>query len=471
MFFNSFEKKSNQNCVKNNTKMAEKKKNGDPNIVSADPAKDFFVSMLIKDITLKDAIGDLVDNSVDAIKAKSTNNSDLTGYKIKIELGSDYFTISDNGFGMDAKVARETAFNFGKTDQHKLIDRSIGQFGIGMKRAFFKLGSKIVVKSTAKTSQFELTIDVPEWLKEPTKWEFEFDKGTLKENITNKINMTGLSVHITNLSFDSRTSFSDLTFIDKLQKEIALEHMLNINKGLVVEINGHILKSSQITLVNNDKIKPTFWEKIEQEQSVKILAGISTKDSEEGGWYIFCNDRLILAKNKTADTVWTGAKGDGVPLWHAQYFRFRGYVFFEANDSSNLPWNTTKTGMDLDSPYYKEVRSKMISMTKQVMDLLDKLKEEKEKDNPEDNQTLNKEVEKSLKSTVPVTKILTTSKELNNKFHYPVILFNPPKKTNVVKISYQVTKERFDAVKQYSGKSDPNTIGLMTFNYYYDNEI
>ncbi len=373
------------------------------NVVDADPAKEFFVSMLIKDITLRDAIGDLVDNAVDAIKARAIDSMDLSDFEIEIKLSKTHFSISDNGYGMEAKVARETAFNFGKAIEHKLIDNSIGQFGIGMKRAFFKIGSNIHVKSTAATSQFELTIDVPEWLKSPKLWKFEFDPGTLKERIKNAPAKTGLKINISNLSFDSKSSFGDATFIDKLQKEIEMEHMLNINKGLTIKVGDYTCKASAITLVNNDKIKPTFWEKTLKDQSVKILAGIASKDSEDGGWYIFCNDRLILGKNKTDETVWTGTRGgDGVPLWHAQFHRFRGYVFFEAKDSSNLPWNTTKTGMDKDSPYFKEVRSKMITMTRSVMELLDMLKEENEKDNPEENRTLNHEVEKSLKATVPV---------------------------------------------------------------------
>lgn len=448
--------------------MPTKPVKADPHIVHADPAKGFFVSMLIKDITLRDAIGDLVDNAVDAIKAKANDPDDLSGFEIEIKLGKS-FSITDNGIGMEAKVARETAFNFGKADKHQLIDNSIGQFGIGMKRAFFKLGNNIQVKSVAPTSEFELTIDVPDWLKEPKKWEFEFD--SFKEKEKNASDKTGFSIHITDLSFDSKTSFSDKTFIDTLQKEIALEHMLNINTGLKITIDGLTLKANQITLVNDEKIKPTFWEKSGKGQSVKVLAGISTKDAEDGGWYIFCNSRLILAKNKNEETVWTGSKGDGVPLWHAQYFRFRGYVFFEAEDSAKLPWNTTKTGMDLDSPYYKEVRAKMISMTRQVMELLDKLKEEKEKDNPEENQKLNKAVEKSLKSTMPVVEILEHTKKLNNKFHYPVSLFNPPEKHNSVKIAYQVSLEKFEAVKQQSGESQPKEVGLFTFNYYYENEI
>lgn len=452
--------------------MATQKKVNNLNIVIADPAKSFFVSMLIKDITLRDAIGDLVDNAVDAIKAKAKDSLDLKGYKIEINLGKTNFSISDNGFGMEADVARKYAFNFGKSKSHKLIEKSIGQFGIGMKRAFFKLGNKIHVKSVAATSQFELTIDVPVWQKEEKKWEFEFDKETLKEGIKNNTSKTGFEIHISNLSFDSETSFADKTFIDTLQKEISLEHMLNLNKGLAIKINGQPLKSTEINLVNDKSIKPTYLEQISKDKSVKILAGISAKEKgEDGGWYIFCNDRLIVAKDQSKETGW----GDDLPRYHAQYHRFRGYVFFEAKDSSNLPWKTTKTGMDLDSPYYKEVKAKMINMTRQVMDLLDKLKDEKTLDNPDENQTLNKSVEKSLKATVPVTKILEQLKQskivLNNKFHYPVALFNPPNKSKVVKIAYQVSHDRFEAIKQKMDETNPKEIGLQTFNYYYDNEI
>jgi Histidine kinase-, DNA gyrase B-, and HSP90-like ATPase len=447
--------------------MAISNKLSNPNIVAADPAKGFFVSMLIKDITLRDAIGDLVDNAVDAIKARAKDVNNLKGYNIVINLSKNSFSISDNGFGMEAEIARKYAFNFGKSNSHKLIDKSIGQFGIGMKRAFFKLGTKIHVKSVSASSQFELSIDVSEWQKEEKKWEFEFDKGTLKEKIKNNTSKTGLEITISNLSDDSKTSFTDKTFIDTLQKEISLEHMLNINKGLIIKIDGYTLKSNQITLVNDSKIKPSFWEKNTKDKNVKILAGVSTKDADEGGWYIFCNDRLIIAKNQHKETGW----GDGVPKYHAQYHRFRGYVFFEAKDSSNLPWNTTKTGMDMDSPYFKEVRSQMIIMTLQVMDLLNKLKEEKEKDNPEEVQTLNIAVEKSLKSAVPVTEVLKKSKVLNSKFHYPITLFNPPAKSKVVKIAYQVSQERFEAVKQQMEENNPKEVGLKTFKYYYDNEI
>ena len=130
--------------------------NGERLTVHANPAKSFFVSMLIKDITLRDAIGDLVDNAVDAIKACAEDKNDLSGYKVVVTLDENEFTISDNGQGMSTDISRTTAFNFGKAKDHKLIENSIGQFGIGMKRAFFKIGSFISVHSVTKKSKFDI---------------------------------------------------------------------------------------------------------------------------------------------------------------------------------------------------------------------------------------------------------------------------------------------------------------------------
>lgn len=309
--------------------------NGERLKVQANPAKSFFVSMLIKDITLRDAIGDLVDNAVDAIKAVAAEKNNLKGYSVEVVLDENSFFIKDNGQGMSTEVARTTAFNFGKAKEHKLIDNSIGQFGIGMKRAFFKIGTSIAVHSVTSDSQFDIDINVPAWLS-LDKWEFSFKEDTLQEK-TPQNGATGFSVRITDLSDDAKASFVNGQFVNLLQKEIEYEHMLNIGKGLTIIINGYKLRETNVALVYNNEIKPTYWEKVTDDLTVKIMAGISTKSEDEGGWYVFCNDRLILAKDKSANTVWTGSKGDGVPLWHAQYHRFRGFVFLRQKTLQSFP--------------------------------------------------------------------------------------------------------------------------------------
>lgn len=438
--------------------------------VKADPAKSFFVSMLIKDITLRDAIGDLVDNSVDAIKSCVSDQNNLSGYKVVISLNGDSFSITDNGQGMSTEVARTTAFNFGKTAEHKLIDNSIGQFGIGMKRAFFKIGSQISVHSTTFDSKFDIVINVPEWLEEDV-WEFSFKEDTLQEHVA-QTEATGFKVFINSLSDDAKTSFQNEKFVNQLQKEIEYEQMLNIEKGLEIIINDYKLKPTSINLVCNSEIKPTYWEKEADGLSVKIMAGISSKNDEEGGWYIFCNDRLVLAKDKSPNTVWTGSRGDGVPLWHAQYHRFRGFVFFEAKDSSKLPWNTTKTGMDMDSPAYQKVRAQMILMTKQVMELMDKLKSEKEKDNPANEQKLNISVDQAVKNNkVSVLALRADASSLPNKFIFPDDLYSPAGKRSQINIQYFVPKDKFQKVKTVLKVKTVKEVGIATFDYYYENEL
>ena len=140
---------------------------------------------------------------------------------------------------------------------------------------------------------------------------------------------------------------------------------------------------------------------------------------------------MILGPDTTEVTGWTGGKGKGskgerkvkeLPKYHDQFFRFRGYVFFNAKDSSKLPWNTSKTGMDKDSPHFIFVRTQMIIMAKQVKSLMDDLKKEREKGNPKENQTLNNKIETAR--IVEVKEILNHKTELAEVYVYPKNLLN-----------------------------------------------
>ena len=154
-------------------------------IVDAEPTKDLFIEMLVRDIDLRAAIIDLVDNSIDGArdaarqkKGKSSASVPLSKYFLKIETGPTSLTLTDNCGGISLKDAKEYAFRFG-AHKKRDIDNSIGQFGVGMKRAFFKLGSAFEVTSTTQNSRFVLPVDVPRW-SESKKWEFllqEVDEG------------------------------------------------------------------------------------------------------------------------------------------------------------------------------------------------------------------------------------------------------------------------------------------------------
>lgn len=60
--------------------MAKHKPEGqseDPNKIVGIPSKELFIDMLVKDLSLRDAIGDLVDNSVDAANKNATDKKNV----------------------------------------------------------------------------------------------------------------------------------------------------------------------------------------------------------------------------------------------------------------------------------------------------------------------------------------------------------------------------------------------------------
>ena len=56
---------------------------------------------------------------------------------MNIAFSNDRFELTDNCGGFDKKTAGDYAFRFGRPDERPSADHSIGQFGIGMKRAQF----------------------------------------------------------------------------------------------------------------------------------------------------------------------------------------------------------------------------------------------------------------------------------------------------------------------------------------------
>src|SRR5206468_348474 len=134
----------------------------DPKRINASPTKEFFIYMLTRDIPLTRAILDLVDNSVDGAR-RMRANGDFTGLSVRMELDRTHFKIADNCGGIPVDIARNYAFRFGRPREAPATPGSVGQFGVGMKRTFFKLGRHFKVASVTASSRFTIDIDVERW--------------------------------------------------------------------------------------------------------------------------------------------------------------------------------------------------------------------------------------------------------------------------------------------------------------------
>ena len=83
---------------------------------AANPTKEFFVSMLTRDISIEDCILDLIDNSVDAAWESEGGSlpgiepsSRLDGYTVELTIRPDKFEIRDNCGGLSLEDATQYA--------------------------------------------------------------------------------------------------------------------------------------------------------------------------------------------------------------------------------------------------------------------------------------------------------------------------------------------------------------------------
>jgi hypothetical protein len=359
---------------------------------SANPTKAFFVRMITRDISLEDCILDLIDNSVDAAWQRQGarpmslgDKTKLTKYKIEIEAQANLFTITDNCGGITLDDAAEYAFTFGRRDDDPHEKYSIGVYGIGMKRAIFKLGTKIKIRSTyenkrGKTEAFAVPIDVKSWLEdtEASSWDFDIESDKSLES-------PGVKIQVSTLTGETATSFSDPAFVQRLRRTIARDYTLHLHRGLTISVNGENIQGWSIEMREGSSFAPmriSYKDKVQvieddktklEVVNVEILAGMAApppettdpdeKDPKESrsGWYVACNGRIVLAANKTDVAGWST---DDWPKWHPQYEGFLGLVLFSSENAKLLPLTTTKRSVDTSSAVYRAAMPRMRDVSK-----------------------------------------------------------------------------------------------------------
>ena len=362
-----------------------------PNIINASPTKEFFIHMLTRDIPLTRAILDLVDNSVDgARRLRPEGNYDRLW--VRIELDSKHFRIADNCGGISVEVAREYAFRFGRPKEAEGTPGSMGQFGVGMKRTFFRLGRHFVVRSTTTDSRFTVDVDVDKWMADgdsPESWHFKFTE--LETGLRIKEKDTGTVIEVDRLLQNVADAFSLGNFQSRLAEEMSHAHALTLDRELAITLDRLPIKHDPQELFASKLLKPGYVEKSYTSEvlagksgppvQVKLYAGVSERSLHDGGWYVFCNGRLVLRADQTDMTVW--GERNQMRMYHPDFAFFRGFAYFDSDDGSLLPWTTTKTGVDTDAPIYKAVQREMIEMTKPVLAFLSQLAKEKAMEGPE----------------------------------------------------------------------------------------
>ena len=362
------------------------------------PTKAFFANMLTRDIELKDAMLDLLDNCVDGLmrsipSAKLKEEKPYSSHWAKLTFTRDRFIIEDNCGGIDKALARQSAFRMGRTSldlaAHKSIP-TVGTYGIGMKRAIFKMGRSAVVSSATKTDAFKVVIP-PTWFKDEENWNLALQPiQRTSRTLGTRIEVTDLLPTIAR-QFTVNAAF-ELEFVKLVSEQFALI----IQKGFEVYVNGKRIKPKPFRIVSvalqgyTGGVAPFLFrgtiDNVEIDLSVGFYKPVpdpneldeedddaGTFNSDESGWTVICNDRVVLSHDTTTLSGWGVS---GVPSFHNQFIAIAGMVRFLSNDASKLPLTTTKRGIDLNSDIYLRIRDKMQEGTKFFTSYTNKLKKD-----------------------------------------------------------------------------------------------
>ncbi len=337
------------------------------------PTKQFFVSMLTRDITLADAILDLVDNCLDgALRIANGSNVDYSKHFVKIRLSEKNFLIEDNCGGIPRNVARNYAFKMGREpdDDRDRENETIGMYGVGMKRAIFKMGRDAIVRTRYEDDSFEVPIS-SEWL-DNKNWEplpiMTIEKPT-------QLSSPGTVIEVQNLYPGVAKHFTNDAFINELTTSLSEHFTMFLHRGLVISVNDAPVVPVNVEVLVTDEgdgPAPYVFQKEIDEVCVSITVGLNTgrglPDDEDdspdferdrsaatAGWTVLCNDRAVIVGDKSRLTGW----GDGIPLYHYQFSIITGIVEFKSKHAERLPVTTTKRALDTSSDIWLQALVKM----------------------------------------------------------------------------------------------------------------
>jgi hypothetical protein len=348
--------------------------------VSARPVKSFFVSMLTRDIKLEEAILDLLDNCVDGVlratKSGRSRAKPYRGFWSEIRFDKRSFSIADNCGGIPWDL-HEYAFRMGSAPDRKTeVPGTVGVYGIGMKRAMFKIGESCVISTKNGRDSYEVRI-TPAWMSDEEEWDIPVSaaKAPATED--------GTTIVVGDLRGGIQKRFSEdaKAFTAELERMVATHYAFIIDKGFEVRINGDPVKPRPTRLIFSERaggkkaprIQPfIFRTKTDEGVEVFLTVGftrpIPSEDevmaereekrysSIDAGWTVLCNDRAVLYCDRSELTGWGEA---GVPRYHFQFIAISGIVEFKADDASKLPTTTTKRGIDASSRLYLQIKNKM----------------------------------------------------------------------------------------------------------------
>jgi hypothetical protein len=451
--------------------MKKTKKLPTPNLepeADAFPRKRFFLEMFTRDISLEDCFLDLVDNAIDALLRDTEGDviADLISIQsrrsagplpeISLTVKPELVKVSDNCGGIPRQLALSEAFRFGHSEGHQ--SGRLGVYGIGLKRAIFKIGTEFSIRSQTPDDGFQIDLDVQKWAsRDETSEDWKIPVQFILGSGSKKT--AGTEITFRRLRDEVKMRLKDGGLEASLQRSIAQVYAFFLERHVRVRLNGTIVEPIPLPLGTSPEINVGNRTLKSGDVTMQFVAGLAPNGEwrqERAGWYVLCNGRVVVAADKSELTGWGGLR---LPTFHSKYRGFMGVALLQAKDALLLPWTTTKRGLNRESSTYQVALREMVAISKPILSFLNKMYPSDLEGQP---------AEREAASRLQVTDIAVAAATMPSPF-----TSKPAKPTkDEVRVQYDALKSELTLVRRQLRQPDlaANKIGRITFDYYLESE-
>lgn len=439
---------------------------------NATPTKKLFIDLLTRDISLVNCVLDLIDNSIDSMVSKTDfdamdyllgKNEWLKSNKYQIDiLFNDYeFSIEDNGSGISLQLAEEKIFRFWNQWSDEVeSDFWLSVYGIWMKRAIFKIGKELNMVSKTQSSTISINnFDIETWKhdeesQDAWKIPFQYEENSNKN--------TGTKITVSNLNNNIFIAFKG-NFEQSLMKAISKVYNIYLKAWITITVNWKSIETDYFKLSSSDgKYNPS--KKILNIDWVEILiiTWLTPREasSEYWWWYVLCNWRVILNADKTDNTWWWRKFRN----FHVTVNHFIGIIYFRSKVLKDLPWNTTKDWVDINSIIYQKALNEMATTSKPVIDFLWQMYGWKE----------DLDIESiAHRNIIDDAKSISIEDVIKKEdISFKAEPSKPILEDDLITISYKKNRKDVEIAKSllWNKRMSNKTVGEQTFEYFIDNE-
>jgi hypothetical protein len=426
--------------------------------------------MFTRDISFEDCILDLIDNSIDSLvreqdidpakeilaTPKERAKSETALNTVQVNLDPKEIVVQDDCGGIPKDLVEDELFAFGHSPDFQ-SKQQLGIYGVGLKRAIFKIAEKFEMASSTTSDSFKAQLNVEDWAAK----EEAMEDWRIPVTFGKPSTRTGTTITFSPVRAEVKMRLRDGAFLGKLTQSIAQTYALFLERHVRVKVNGDVIKPEGIPIGESTVIKPGQSDFTTGDVKVRIICGLAARNPmwtyERGGWYVLCNGRVVVSADKTELTGWN----IGLPSFHSKYKGFVGVAIFRSKNPLALPWTTTKRGLNRESTVFQDAKREMTMLARPIISFLNNMYSS--------DSSLEEPEEREIAGKVRQADLRRLSEER------PVPFKSPPKLSiprTTMKIQYEADAGDVDRIRKVlrQPKWSANKIGKHTFVHFVKKE-